>query len=119
MNWLTRGLLRPHDNRHYVGRRLHMIRFTYSFIPMAIVCVVGFISSANLLWLLGLVALCSYGIFVYYTFDKAKDKVLWDTFYKHHFKAPKAPPEYQEMKAYEANPSKENKVKLEKKLQEK
>lgn len=119
MNWLIRGLLMPTQNRHYMGKRLHVLRFMFGFVPITLVCLVAFVASSNVLWLLGLLALLVYGLIIYHTYDKATDTIMWNKFYKRHFAAPKPPPGYEEMKAYESNPSSVNKNKLEKVLKEK
>jgi Ca2+/Na+ antiporter len=118
MNWLARGIFQPVTNRHYMGERLHRIRFMFGFIPITLICLVVFVMTLNILWLLGLVLVLTYGVVVYYTFDKARDKFLWNKLYKRHFESPKTPAGYKEIKAYEANPSQENKANLEKTLKE-
>lgn len=119
MSWLLKGLLRPTQNRHYVGPKLHFLRYILNYLPIFLVLMVLAVWQSSWLFLLLLMGMIALVILDYFVFDAISDRLLWSRLFKRHYDyVPDISDEHHAvMKDYEKNPTTENLERI-KKLKE-
>lgn len=117
MNILLKSILRPISNRHYTNKKTSAFLYAFGYIPAVLLCIFGAMAVDPLFWLaLAILVICAFVDYVVFDafLDKLSWKLIWSRFYADETHARTA--EYDAMKAYDADPSKENYQALQKYL---
>lgn len=119
MKYVIKSIFRPLENRHYTNKKVSAWLYTVRFLPIILICLFGTIVVDSFFWLI-LVGVVVYGILDYILFDAFLDKVswklVWHHFYTDEVHEPSA--EHDAIKAFETNPSQENRKALQKHLKQ-